>query len=78
MQDLETYLEFVLRPCQRVLVDHWPRPAPARMAPFFTGADNLRGDLEQLVGGLGPYNGPSLLLPNGKVRGFVCEVEEYR
>jgi hypothetical protein len=41
VQILETYLEFVLRPCQRVLVDHWPRPAPARMAPFFTGADTL-------------------------------------
>jgi len=39
VQILETYLEFVLRPCQRVLVDHWPRPAPARMALFFTGAD---------------------------------------
>jgi hypothetical protein len=39
VQILETYLEFVLRPCQRALVDHWPRPAPARMAPFFTGAD---------------------------------------
>ena len=39
MQDLETNLEFLLRPYQRALVDPWPRPKPARMASFFTGAD---------------------------------------
>ena len=31
--------EFLLRPYQRALVDHWRRPKPARMASFFTGAD---------------------------------------
>jgi hypothetical protein len=41
MQILETHLEFVLRPCQRALVDHWPRPTPAIMAQFFTGVDIL-------------------------------------
>jgi hypothetical protein len=42
VQILETYLEFVLHPCQRALVDHWPRPTPARMAPFFSGVNILR------------------------------------
>jgi len=40
VQILETYLEFVLRPCQRALVDHWLRPTPPIMAPFFTGVNN--------------------------------------
>jgi hypothetical protein len=39
VQILEAYLEFLLRPCQRALVDHWPRPTPAITAPFFAGAD---------------------------------------
>jgi hypothetical protein len=39
VQDLETNLGFLLRPYQRALVDPWPRPRPARMASFFTGAD---------------------------------------
>jgi len=39
VQDLETNLEYLLRPCQRALVDHWPRRQSARMAPFFSGAD---------------------------------------
>jgi hypothetical protein len=39
VQDLETNLEFLLRPYQRALVDHWPRPTPAIMAPFFTGVN---------------------------------------
>src|SRR5437667_10914296 len=34
-------LEFLLRPYQRALVDQWPRPTPAIMAPFFTGV-NIR------------------------------------
>jgi len=40
VQILEAYLEFLLRPCQRALVDHWPRPTPAITAPFFAGADS--------------------------------------
>jgi len=43
VQDLETNLEFLLRPYQRALVDQWPRPTPAIMAPFFTGVNNLSG-----------------------------------
>jgi hypothetical protein len=43
VQDLETNLEFLLRPCQRALVDHWPQPTPAITAPFFTGADTAFG-----------------------------------
>src|SRR5437879_1538950 len=39
VQILEAYLEFLLRPCQRALVDHWPRPTPAITAPFFAGVD---------------------------------------
>jgi len=39
VQDLETNLEFLLRPYQRALVDQWPRPTPAIMAPFFTGVN---------------------------------------
>jgi hypothetical protein len=45
VQILETYLEFVLRPCQRALVDHWPRPTPAIMAPFFTGVNSFQPGL---------------------------------
>jgi hypothetical protein len=41
VQILETYLEFVLRPCQQALVDHWLRPTPAIMAQFFTGVDTF-------------------------------------
>jgi hypothetical protein len=36
--------EFLLRPYQRAQVDHWPRPKPARMASFFTGADSWEGN----------------------------------
>jgi len=43
VQILEAYLEFLLRPCQRALVDHWPRPTPAITAPFFTGDDTVFG-----------------------------------
>src|SRR5947208_17130707 len=44
VQILEAYLEFLLRPCQRALVDHWPRPTPAITAPFFAGADTIERD----------------------------------
>src|SRR5437899_4785688 len=43
VQILEAYLEFLLRPCQRALVDHWPRPTPAITAPFFAGVDTIQG-----------------------------------
>src|SRR5437879_8236292 len=45
MQDLETNLEFLLRPYQRALVDQWPRPTPAIMAPFFTGVNSIGSSL---------------------------------
>jgi hypothetical protein len=40
--NLETAVEFLPRPRQRglSLVDHWLRPKPAKMAPFFSGADS--------------------------------------
>ena len=39
--NLETAVEFLLRPRQRglSLLDHWLRPIPAKMAPFIIGAD---------------------------------------
>ena len=42
-ENLESVVEFLLRPRQRglSLLDHWLRPTPAKMAPFITGADNL-------------------------------------
>ncbi len=45
---LESYLEFVLRPCQRALVDHWPRPTRAIMAPFFTGVNRAEYQVETI------------------------------
>jgi len=53
VQILETYLEFVLRPCQRALVDYWPRPKPARMDPFFTGTNKPERLWQRIV-----YAGP--------------------
>ena len=40
-ENLESVVEFLLRPRQRglSLLDHWLRPTPAKMAPFITGAD---------------------------------------
>ena len=41
-ENLESVVEFLLRPRQRglSLLDHWLRPTPAKMAPFITGADS--------------------------------------
>jgi hypothetical protein len=42
-ENLESVVEFLLRPRQRglSLLDHWLRPTPAKMAPFITGADTF-------------------------------------
>jgi hypothetical protein len=44
-ENLESVVEFLLRPRQRglSLLDHWLRPTPAKMAPFITGADTYVG-----------------------------------
>src|SRR5947208_2887269 len=65
VQILEAYLEFLLRPCQRALVDHWPRPTPAITAPFFAGADNqpLPGAYQQTADArVAPQHPPAALV----------------
>jgi excisionase family DNA binding protein len=71
VQILETYLEFVLRPCQRALVDHWLRPTPPIMAPFFTGVNIHRrehsaypGEKDELLSSLIAQNESAIIIPS--------------
>ena len=78
VQILETHLEFVLRPCQRALVDHWLRPTPAIMAQFFSGVDTYpptqsgnevaehrQGPLEREFPGKPEFSTSTVIIGNG-------------
>jgi iron-sulfur cluster repair di-iron protein len=77
-ENLESAVKYLPRPRQRglSLADHWLRPKPARMAPFYTGADRLSPLFDKVCSVHG-QNHPELLQIRGLFQGLSQELTTH-